>query len=77
MMPFWKRLLITVCVMLAMSIIAGLVWNGIFEASLPSYLAGVIGGLSSLPTWEFLRRIRPKEEIKKENSPGPGSGFSG
>jgi hypothetical protein len=65
-MPFWKRLLITVCVMLAMSIIAGLIWNGIFESSLPSYLAGVIGGLASLPTWELLRRIRPKEEISRK-----------
>ena len=61
-MPFWKRLLITVAVMLVASFLAGLIWKGIFEIPLPPYLAGVIGGLITLPTWELLKRIRSKEE---------------
>jgi hypothetical protein len=48
--------------MLAVSFIAGLLWKGIFNISLPSYLAGVIGGLTALPLWEFLKRIEEKEK---------------
>ncbi|MFC1862828.1 hypothetical protein ACFL1Z_02610 [Thermodesulfobacteriota bacterium] len=62
-MPFWKRLLITVVVMLAVSFIAGLIWRAIFDFSLPPYIAGLIGGLITLPVWELLRRIRSKEDI--------------
>lgn len=61
-MPFWKRLLITIIVMIAVSFIAGLIWRAIFEFNLPPYIAGLIGGLVTLPTWELLRRIRPKDE---------------
>ena len=48
--------------MLAVSFIAGLLWKGIVNISLPSYLAGVIGGLTALPLWEFLKRIEEKEK---------------
>lgn len=60
-MPLWQRLLITSIAMLAVSFIAGLLWKGMFNISLPSYLAGVIGGLTALPLWEFLKRIKEKE----------------
>jgi hypothetical protein len=29
---------------------------------IPSYLTGAIGGLTALPVWEFLKRIKPKKE---------------
>jgi hypothetical protein len=29
---------------------------------LPSYIGGVIGGLTALPVWEFLKRIGPKPQ---------------
>ena len=48
--------------MVAASFIAGLIWKAVFEANLPSYIGGVIGGLSALPVWELLGRIRPKGE---------------
>jgi hypothetical protein len=38
----------------------GLVWHWLFTADIPSYLSGAVGGLTAVPTWEFLRRIRPK-----------------
>ncbi len=60
-MPFWQRLLITLIAMLAVSFLAGLLWQGIFSLTLPSYAAGVIGGLTALPLWEFLKRIKKKE----------------
>ena len=60
-MPFWQRLLITVIAMLTASFVAGLIWQGIFNIGLPSYAAGIIGGLTALPLWEFLKRIGKKK----------------
>ena len=60
-MPFWQRLLITLAVMLAASYLVGLVWHWIFNADIPSYLSGAVGGLTAVPTWELLRRIRSKK----------------
>ena len=59
-MPFWQRLLITLLAMLAVSFLAGWLWQSIFSLTLPSYAAGVIGGLTALPLWEFLKRIKKK-----------------
>jgi glucose-6-phosphate-specific signal transduction histidine kinase len=59
-MPFWQRLLITLVAMVAASFLAGLIWYWIFGIDLPSYLGGVIGGLTALPVWELLKRIQPK-----------------
>jgi len=56
-MPFWQRLLITVAVMLAVSFIGGYVWRWVFNAEVPAYLSGALGGLSALPAWELLKRI--------------------
>jgi hypothetical protein len=61
-MPFWQRLSITFIAMLAASFILGVFWRSLFNIPLPSYLAGIIGGLSALPVWELLKRIKPKEE---------------
>ncbi len=58
-MPFWQRFAITVSAMVAVSFLAGLLWHGLLGFSLPSYAAGVIGGLTALPLWEFLKRIGP------------------
>lgn len=61
-MVFWQRLLITVIVMLAAGFIAGFIWRSIFNLVMPSYLAGFIGGLTALPVWEFLKRLKPREK---------------
>jgi hypothetical protein len=58
-LPFWQRLLLTILVMLAASYLAGLACQNVMGFPLPSYAAGVIGGLAALPVWDFLRRIRP------------------
>ena len=63
-MVFWQRLLITVIVMLAAGFIAGFIWRSIFNLVMPSYLAGFIGGLTALPVWEFLKRLKPREQKK-------------
>ena len=59
-MPFWQRLLITLVAMLVVSWVIGLIWSSIFNFALPPYVAGIIGGLTALPVWEFLKRIKPK-----------------
>ncbi len=55
-MNLWLRLFITALVMLAMSFVAGQLWRNALNFPMPSYLAGVIGGLSALPIWELLKR---------------------
>jgi hypothetical protein len=59
-MPFWQRLLITLIAMAAASLVVGLIWRALFSFELPSYLGGVIGGLTAVPVWEFLKRIGPR-----------------
>ncbi len=54
-MTFWKRLAITLVAMLVASYLAGVLWRNTFNTLLPSYLAGIIGGLIALPVWEWLR----------------------
>jgi hypothetical protein len=53
--------LITLIAMLAVSFVAGLLWQSIFGFALPSYAAGIIGGLTALPLWEFLKRVGQKK----------------
>jgi hypothetical protein len=59
-MALWQRVVITVAIMLLTSFLAGLLWHWLFNAEIPSYLSGAVGGLSAVPTWEFLRRIGPQ-----------------
>ena len=58
-MPFWQRLLITIVVMVIAGYVVGWLWQTIFSFALPSYVGGAVGGLAALPTWDFLKRIRP------------------
>jgi len=59
LLPFWQRLLVTVLVILGASYLAGLAWQQILGFPLPSYGAGIVGGLAALPVWDLLKRIRP------------------
>ena len=59
-MPFWQRLLFTVIAMLAVSFTVGLLSRTLFGIGLPDYASGVVGGLTAIPVWEFLKRVRPK-----------------
>lgn len=55
-MKLAQRLLITLGAMVVASLVAGFVWNIVFEPAMPPYLSGVVGGLAALATWEFLRK---------------------
>jgi hypothetical protein len=59
-MVLWQRLIVTLIAMVVTSLMVGYIWWQIFGFELPSYLAGMVGGLTALPVWEFLKRIRPK-----------------
>ena len=59
-MPLWQRVIMTVVAMVVVSLVAGYIWWQMFGFELPSYLAGMVGGLTALPVWEFLKRFRPK-----------------
>jgi Na+/glutamate symporter len=59
-MPLWQRMLVTLIAMVVASLVVGLIWQQIFGFQLPSYLAGVIGGIAAVPVWEFLKRVRPR-----------------
>ena len=63
-MYFWQRLLITFLAMLVTSFVAGLICDSWLGLALPSYAAGIIGGMTALPVWELLKRISIKHESK-------------
>jgi len=55
-MTLSRRLIITIAAAVAVSFIAGLVWRYLFDVRIPSYLSGLIGGLATIPVWEFLKK---------------------
>ena len=59
-MAMWQRVLITLAVMLGVSFLAGWAWHWVFNTEIPSYWSGAVGGISAVPTWEFLKRVRQK-----------------
>ena len=61
-LPFWQRLPVTVGMMILASYLAGLVSQSFFGIPIPSYVAGAIGGLTDIPIWDFLKRIKPSQQ---------------
>lgn len=59
-MPFWQRCAITLAAMLVVSFFIGFMWRSLFGFGLPDYISGVIGGVTAVPLWEFLKRVQPK-----------------
>jgi hypothetical protein len=41
------------------SFISGLLWRAAFNTVIPGYLSGVVGGVTAVPMWEFLKRVGP------------------
>jgi hypothetical protein len=61
-MPIWQNLLLTIAAIVAASLIVGLIWYKLFGIGLPSYIGGVVGGLTAVPVWELLKLIGPKKQ---------------
>ncbi|MEJ2379106.1 MAG: hypothetical protein P8Y53_04215 [Pseudolabrys sp.] len=62
-MPLWQRLLATLVAMLVTSLLAGVFWHWAFNTDIPSYLSGIVGGITSVPVWEFLKRVGPSRRV--------------
>ena len=60
-MPFWQRSLILLVAVMGVSFLVGIVWHSLFSFYLPSYVSGVIGGLSAVFIWDLLKRVKPKQ----------------
>jgi hypothetical protein len=52
---------LAILAIVAASFIAGLIRQRLFSFTLPSYLGGVIGGLTAVPVWELLKRVGSKK----------------
>ena len=62
-MPLWQRLLVTLVTMVLTSFFAGLPWHALFNSDIPSYFGGLVGGLTAVPMWEFLKRVSPARQL--------------
>lgn len=60
-MKLWQKITITSVAMLAASFAAGRLWLMAFDFVIPSYLAGVVGGITAIPVWELMRWIDTKQ----------------
>ena len=80
-MPLRQRLVVTLLAMAAASLMAmaaaslivGLIWQALFGLELPSYVAGVVGGITALPTWEFLTDSTQRGRDPAQEHGDPGS----
>ena len=55
-MSLWQRLVTTLLVIILMSFVITALWRNVFDAQLPSYLAGIVGGMTGVFVWSFLHR---------------------
>ncbi len=61
-MSFWKRFLVLLVVVVLISLVINLLWNWMFNFGLPPYVSGVVGGLTAVPVWDALKRIKPTQK---------------
>jgi hypothetical protein len=61
-MPFWQRSLVLVAAMMVVSFIFGLIWHSMFDFNLPGYASGVVAGLTAVPLWDLLKKVKPKQQ---------------
>jgi hypothetical protein len=48
--------LVLLAAVMGVSFIAGLIWHALFDFYLPSYISGVVGGLSAIFIWDLLKK---------------------
>lgn len=61
LLPFWQRSIATFIAMIAVSLLLGYIWRSLLSIDLPEYISGVVGGLTAVPLWGFLKRVKPKQ----------------
>lgn len=67
-MTIWVRIIVTIVLMVLTSFLAGLLWNSIFGAQVPSYISGLIGGVVAIPVWEILKKFKTDPQKKKSSA---------
>ncbi len=70
-MKLWQVLVATLLAVLLVSFLTTALWRAVFDARMPSYIAGMVGGVAAVFVWSFLQRYRHK------NRPGDGSSGPG
>lgn len=60
-MPFWQRSLVLLAAVIGVSVVFSIIWHSLFNFNLPPYATGVIGGLTAVPLWDMLKRVKPKK----------------
>ena len=60
-MPFWQRSLVLLAAMIGVSFIFDIIWHSFTGFRLPGYVIGVVGGLTAVPLWDLLKRIKPRQ----------------
>ena len=58
-MPFWQRSMILLAAVIGVSVIFNIIWQALFGFALPEYVSGVVGGLTAVPLWDILKRVKP------------------
>ena len=61
-MPFWQRSLVLLAAVMGVSFIVGIIWHYLFGVYLPSYVSGVVGGLSAVLIWDLLKKAKPNQK---------------
>jgi hypothetical protein len=61
-MPFWQRLLILLVAVMGVSFVVDLICHAMFGFYLPSYISGIVGGLSAVWIWYMLKRTTAKKQ---------------
>lgn len=64
-MSIWARIAITIVLMMLFSFLAGLLWSKLFSHQIPSYISGIVGGLTAVPVWEILEKFKAKPAEKR------------
>jgi hypothetical protein len=59
-MTFWQRLLALLVAVVVISLVFNLLWHSLFNFALPAYVSGLVGGLTAVPVWDALKRIKPR-----------------
>jgi hypothetical protein len=60
-MPFWQRFMVLLAAVIGVSVIFSIIWHTLFGFALPEYVSGVVGGLTAVPLWDILKRVKPKQ----------------
>ncbi len=61
-MKLWQRLVATLLAIILMSFVITALWRNLFDAQLPSYVAGIGGGMIGVLVWSFLHKHRHRKK---------------